>query len=172
MFTDLLYGHLSYSWIRHLKIFFIYSPWRKTREKCPVNGKWNPRSLSEVPGNISFSTNSFGIRSSSENMWYVNRSWSLIWCHSNVWLLFIIELYPEERLFHLCCRWHSWPVLWSPPAIWIWRISSRVQLLVSWGLCGQRKAVTWDNLPSSCIQDQISREFLFAKGQSRMCKHQ
>lgn len=100
LFTDLLHGHIRHSWIRHLKqMFFVYSPWRKTREKCPVNGKWNPRSLLEVPRNISFSANSFGIRSASENMWYVNKSQSLLLCHRNVWILFIIVLYPEKESF-------------------------------------------------------------------------
>lgn len=153
------------------KCFYSYSPWCETREKCPVRGKWNPRSLLEVPGNISFSTYSFGIRSASENMWYVNKGWSLFLCHRNVWVLFIIVLYPEKE-FHKCCRWHPWPVLWPPTAIWIRRISSRVQLLVSWRLCGQRKAVAWDNLSSSCIQDQIPREFFLAQRESWMCKHQ
>lgn len=170
-FTDLLHVHsgATHAFVTW-KCVFICSPWRKTREKCPVNWKWNPRSLFEITGNISFSANSFGIRSTSENMWYVNKSRGLI-----LWPKYVITFCnctPKKRLFHKCCRWHSWSVLWSASAIWIWRISARVQLLVSRRLCGQRKAVTWDNLSSSCIQDQISREFLFAQGQSRMCKHQ
>jgi hypothetical protein len=40
-----------------------------------------------------------------------------------------------------CFRWYTWTVLWSVKIIWIWWVSPRKQLPVSWGLCRQRKAV-------------------------------
>lgn len=86
-------------------------------------------------------------------------------CHRIVWLLPLRNcVCVRLSVICKCFRWHSWPVLWFTTALWIWRIPSWVQLFVSWRLCGQRKAIAWDNLPSACIQDKISREFLFAQG--------
>lgn len=69
----------------------------------------------------------------------------------------------------LFTRWHSRTVLWPVKVIWVWRLSSRVKLLVPRWLCRPWKAITRDDMPPTSLQNQISWKFLFTPRQPRMC---
>ena len=79
----------------------------------------------------------------------------LTW-HENV-TMFIVSRIGNIVLVWLC-RWHTWTISGSVATFWIWWLSTWFQLSVPWGLCRQRKTEYRDNMPTTCIQDQVSGE--------------
>ena len=77
------------------------------------------------------------------------------------------------HMWHICfIRRCSWTVLRSIKNFRVWWLPTRGQLSLPWRLHRSRKAVDRDRLPSTLLQNKVSRELLPAPWKPWMCPNQ
>jgi len=69
-------------------------------------------------------------------------------------------------------RGHPRPILWFVEAVWIWRLPSNRELFIFRWLCRSRKAVAWNHMSVTSLQNKVSWKFFHFAWQSRMCFNQ
>lgn len=79
---------------------------------------------------------------------------------------------PKLKMVSVNYRWHSRTILRPVATVRVRWIPTREQLPLPGRLRRQRKTIFGDNLPVACIQNQVSRELLFAPRKPRVRVHQ